>query len=248
MTQISIFHQEYQQRVKKKKNSIEHNRDSAIIDNWNQRPKIALKGRKKGEKKSPITKRIRNERGESISHSLRKTNGISPRVAPLLEREQTAAARSNSRCIYAIKKARMHVGTWGEAGGLLNSCLLPRRPIDADHLLPPQFLFFSFFFFPSLLHIINLRERACTHTHIPSCVARYFPVYVFPRCPPIRHPTRNVHRLTWCHGSVLTLSTIDVESFDFETSPWWTTDRLPLLTTIFQELDLEYSRKLILYF
>lgn len=194
MTQISIFHQEYQQRVKKKKRIPSSILRSSIIETSDER--LLSKEGRGGKKKSPITKRIRNERGESISHSLRKTNGISPRVAPLLEREQTAAARSNSRCIYAIKKARMHVGTWGEAGGLLNSCLLPRRPIDADHLLPPQFLFFSFFFFPSLLHIINLRERACTHTHIPSCVARYFPVYVFPRCPPIRHPTRNVHRLT----------------------------------------------------
>lgn len=119
--------------------------------------------KKERRKESPITKRIRNERVEPISHSLRKTNGISPRVAPLLEREQTAAARSNSRCIYAIKKARMHVGTWDEAGGLLNSCRLP-RPIAADHLNSFSFFLFSFFF-SSLphLHVINLRERACTH-------------------------------------------------------------------------------------
>lgn len=131
-----MFHQEYQQRPKKK-NSIEILR-LLIIE-------LLSKERNK-KKESPITKRIRNERVEPISHSLRKTNGISPRVAPLLEREQTAAARSNSRCIYAIKKARMHVGTWDEAGGLLNSCRLP-RPIAADHL--NSFSFFLFFFFTS---------------------------------------------------------------------------------------------------
>lgn len=144
MTQISIFHQEYQQRVKKKRipSSIIEILRSSIIETSDER--LLSKEGRGGKKKSPITKRIRNERGESISHSLRKTNGISPRVAPLLEREQTAAARSNSRCIYAIKKARMHVGTWGELIKFLPASTTANR--RRSSLASTVSLFFFFFF------------------------------------------------------------------------------------------------------